>query len=237
MMGDAFTHSNYADIIATVKECGRSAVGVAAFFGEGKRNESVILRHDVDRWPEQAVRMARLEHKLGIASTYYFRCTRTGRFPERAMRAIADSGHETGYHYETLSTAAGNQVRALDLFKQNLERFRRIAPCITVSMHGSPLSRLNNEEMLTGIDLGKLGLIADASLSFADTDVVYYTDAGGSWNAAPSLNVRDRISPSSHAAASENPFGSDAFIRLLRDRVTPVYLSTHPERWACNTVN
>lgn len=33
----------------------------------------VILRHDVDRLPGNALKMARLEHEMGVQATYYFR--------------------------------------------------------------------------------------------------------------------------------------------------------------------
>jgi hypothetical protein len=36
-------------------------------------NKLVVLRHDIDRKPKNALRMAELEYELGIQSTYYFR--------------------------------------------------------------------------------------------------------------------------------------------------------------------
>ena len=33
----------------------------------------VILRHDVDKLPEKSLKTAKIEHDLGIESTYYFR--------------------------------------------------------------------------------------------------------------------------------------------------------------------
>ena len=63
----------------------------------------VVLRHDIDRKPMNALRMAELEYELGIQSTYYFRfpCT----FKPEIIRKIRDLGHEVGYHYEVLSKA------------------------------------------------------------------------------------------------------------------------------------
>jgi len=35
----------------------------------------VILRHDIDKLPANALKMAQLEHDLGVAGSYYFRVT------------------------------------------------------------------------------------------------------------------------------------------------------------------
>jgi len=64
----------------------------------------VILRHDVDARPQNSLRLARLEHTLGIRGTYYFRIPHT--FQPSIIQEIASLGHEIGYHYETLATIA-----------------------------------------------------------------------------------------------------------------------------------
>ncbi|MDA3884539.1 MAG: polysaccharide deacetylase, partial [Candidatus Delongbacteria bacterium] len=45
-------------------------------------NEFVIIRHDVDRKPKNALKMAELENELGIRSTYYFRHKKHTFFPK-----------------------------------------------------------------------------------------------------------------------------------------------------------
>jgi hypothetical protein len=71
---------------------------------EGKKNNKlVVLRHDIDRKQKNALRMAKLEHELGIQSTYYFRFPYT--FKPELIGKIHDLGHEVGYHYEVLSKA------------------------------------------------------------------------------------------------------------------------------------
>ena len=53
-----------------------------------------------------ALRMAELEHELGIQSTYYFRFPYT--FKPDIIRKIQALGHEVDYHYEVLSKAKGD---------------------------------------------------------------------------------------------------------------------------------
>jgi peptidoglycan/xylan/chitin deacetylase (PgdA/CDA1 family) len=64
----------------------------------------VLLRHDVDRKPENSLKMARLESELGIKATYYFRTIPQTLKPD-IIKKIAELGHEIGYHYENLTTA------------------------------------------------------------------------------------------------------------------------------------
>lgn len=63
-----------------------------------------VLRHDVDRLPENSLVTAKIEAELGIKGTYYFRIVPES-FDERIIKDIAALGHEIGYHYEELDTA------------------------------------------------------------------------------------------------------------------------------------
>ncbi len=233
---ESFTHEAYSRILDTLKDSRRDIGGVADFL-KNHQTARVILRHDVDRWVQQSERLAYLENKHGVKATYYFRATAAGRFPVQAIQTIANLGHEVGYHYETLSVCKGDRVKALELFAQNLETFRRISPCTTVSMHGAPLSPYDNLALLKNIDLSKFGLIGDAVLSFLSEDIIYYTDTGGTWNANKTLNMRDRIRPSDGAPSGVSPSALPAFKVLLETSSSTIYISSHPERWAHNNFN
>lgn len=192
-------------------------------------NRFVILRHDVDRRPHRAVEMAELEAHHQVRSTYYFRCTAGGEYPEDAIRAIRELGHETGYHYECLSRSNGDQSLAIEMFRRDLGRFRKIAPCKSVAMHGAPLSRHDNGRLLAGRSLDEFELVGDAALSFEAKSVFYMTDTGGRWKAPSWQNRRDHlgVAPNTHPAPDEPEFPV-----WLQRVSSPVYISTHPERWA-----
>ena len=55
----------------------------------GARWKRVILRHDVDRLPENSLRLARLEHELRVTGTYYFRIVPES-YDRQIMKEIAD---------------------------------------------------------------------------------------------------------------------------------------------------
>ena len=234
MTGKTFTHSVYAGILDVLKDSGRKGGSVEDFLTRNDRQEPCfIMRHDVDRWPQQAVRLAQLEHECCIRTTYYFRATTAGRFSAQAIRTIADLGHEVGYHYETLSACKGNMKIAHEVFARNLERFRGIAPCATVSMHGAPLSPHDNLNLLREVDLRRFGLVGDAVLSFSGMDIIYYTDTGGRWNAGRDINIRDFMR-TTHAPGSVVPSSLDAFGAFLKTTQSVIYINSHPERWAHN---
>ena len=79
----------------------------------------VILRHDIDAKPENALKVAKLEYDLGIKSTYYFRIINPVYNKETIMK-INELGHEIGYHYEVLAKERGNKEKAILNFEKNL---------------------------------------------------------------------------------------------------------------------
>jgi hypothetical protein len=99
-----FTLSKYEELCLALLDSGYTALTVYSYLtGKQRNNKLVVLRHDIDRKPENAFRMAELEQGLGIQSTYYFRFPYT--FKPDIIGKIHDLGHEVGYHYEVLSKA------------------------------------------------------------------------------------------------------------------------------------
>ncbi|NOR76977.1 MAG: hypothetical protein GQ523_00765 [Methanophagales archaeon] len=70
-----FTLEKYEELCLALLDGGYTPLTVYSYL-TGKNNNNkklIVLRHDVDRRPGNALRMAELEHELGIQSTYYFR--------------------------------------------------------------------------------------------------------------------------------------------------------------------
>ena len=104
----------------------------------------VILRHDVDEIASNALKIALLEHELGIRATYYFRIVKQSFDPDIIWKIVA-LGHEVGYHYEDLVFADGDMSKAIGTFATHLQEIRKFYPVRTVSMHGS-----SSSSMITG---------------------------------------------------------------------------------------
>ncbi len=62
---------------------------------------------------------------------------------------------------------------AYEDFKRNLERLRAIVAVSTVCMHGSPLSGIDNLDLLRKYDYKRLGLVAEPYLDF-DFNQMFY---------------------------------------------------------------
>ena len=204
----------------------------------------VILRHDVDARPQNSLRLARLEHTLGIRGTYYFRIPHT--FQPSIIQEIASLGHEIGYHYETMATIVKEGMRerrdeetkrrrdgetkrmksAYELFVENLCKFREIVPVTTICMHGSPLSRYDNREIWQKYDYRDLGITGDAYLDIDFNRVAYFTDTGRRWNGAE-VSIRDKVS----GPFQFNLKTTEELIRAIPQFPDQVMITIHPQRW------
>jgi len=189
---------------------------------KNKNDSKIILRHDVDRKPKNALRMAELEHRLGIKATYYFRCV-PASFDVDIIHRVSQMGHEVGYHYEVMSKANGDVQKARDIFQEDLERLRSICDIKTACMHGSPSSEQNNIDFWNHANLSDFGLLGEA-YSDIGREFYYYTDTGGKWNSKN--NIRDKV----NNCIMPPIRGTDSIIIEL-SAGSKIYINGHPERW------
>jgi len=97
-----FTLTTYQELLSTLKDSGYSFQTFEQFI-TNPLEKVVIMRHDVDRLPGNALKMARIEHGMGITASYYFRAVPVS-FDPGVMEEIAGMGHEVGYHYENIDS-------------------------------------------------------------------------------------------------------------------------------------
>lgn len=195
----------------------------------------IVLRHDVDKRPQNSLRFAKIQAELGIKGTYYFRMV-TESWDEAIIKEIAKLGHEIGYHYETMDTCKGDVDMAYTEFCENLAAFRKIVEVKTVSMHGSPLSSYDNRAIWKKYDYKKLGIIAEPYFDLDFNKTFYITDTGRRWDGGK-FNVRDK-------ATEENPLTNKVFLNLhfhsTQDLIETIeqgdfpnqaMFNFHPQRW------
>lgn len=118
----------------------------------------VILRHDVDKKPGNALQFAQIEHKKGLKASYFFLVVPESLHVDKLL-AIKKLGHEIGYHYEDMDSAKGDPQKAIMSFEENLEKLRKLALIDTICMHGSPLSKYDNKDLWQHYDYRKYGII------------------------------------------------------------------------------
>lgn len=195
------------------------------------KKEFIILRHDVDRSIINAIKMADLEYKKNIKSSYYFRFPYT--FDVEIISKLENMGHEVGYHYETLSKCNGDHEKAIDLFQNELEVFNKHFKIKTVSMHGSPLSKYNNLDLWNEYNIKKYGLLGDAVNDVLGDEIFYITDTGRNWN--NSNNIRDIGNYKSINIKQKSIIHLVNYLR--NNEISKIYFNIHPERWGYNYSN
>jgi hypothetical protein len=185
-----FTIKKYKQLLQALQQAGYTFQTFADFI-EDPAEKAVILRHDVDERPHNALKLAKAEHEAGIRATYYFRIVRISNKPA-IIRGIAGLGHEIGYHYEDLSRCNGDLQRAIIQFRENLEYFRSYYPVRTVCMHGSSMSEHDNRLIWQHHELADFDLTGEPYISVDYSKVYYMTDTGRRWDGSK-YNVRDYV--------------------------------------------
>lgn len=227
-----FTLATYTQLCKAILESHYAILNVAKFLEQQKSftdKPIVILRHDVDRRPDDALAMASVEAGLGISATYYFRA-KMHTFKAHTMREIVRLGHEIGYHYEDLSDTGGDMEKAIKNFAGNLKKVRDVVPVKTICMHGKPLSRWDNRDLWKIYDYKDFDIIGEPYFSLDCSDMVYLSDTGRSW-VSGKYNIRDTMPMAASAGIRTT---ADLIKRIRTQSYRKIHMLCHPERWSNN---
>ena len=223
-----FTLTKYEELGKAIVDSDCTPVSVCTYL-EAQPNKCIIIRHDVDRKPKNALKMAELENSVGIISTYYFRM-KEDVFRPAIIKKIADMGHEIGYHYEVMDKAKGDFESAIELFGEELEKFREIYEIKTICMHGNPLSPWDNRDLWKKYNFRDFGIIGEPYFSVDYTKVRYLSDTGRRWNSKS--RVKDVVNVKASTRIKEVTTTDDV-IRLIKEGdIEQMSILAHPERWS-----
>jgi hypothetical protein len=170
--------------------------------------------------------MAKLEKDLGIFSTFYYR-KKISTFLIHQMQEIESMGHEVGYHYETLAKTNGNYEKAIELFKKELEEFRKYVNIETICMHGASYSKYNSQKLWEKYNFNEFGIIGEPYLSINYKKVKYFNDTGRSWDTHRN-NFRDKVNFNIEIPSIET---SDQLLKYIINNPGQYLIQTHPQRW------
>jgi len=226
-----FTLKVYRELLKVLSRQGFSFQTVEQFV-RGALEKVVVLRHDVDKRPRSALKMAEVEHETGIRASYYFRTLKISNDPE-VIAEIVRMGHELGYHYEDLALAGGDLETAFRRFSENLAYFRRFYPIETICMHGSPMSRYDNRLIWEKYDYRELGIIAEPYFDIDFDRVFYLTDTGRRWDGWQA-SVRDKLPQQADWIRQGLVFHTTAdIIQAAKKGRLPdkMMFTVHPQRW------
>lgn len=146
-----FTYSAYQGLIRLLKD-ENYAITNYHDYGSCIEKEIVILRHDIDSSIEKAYKMARLEEKLDVQSTYFVLVT--SEFYNVAAKRNADTlkeihamGHEIGLHFDETRYKGKGLDEMVAMAEREKEILRNVIgiPITTVSMHRPSKMILEND--------------------------------------------------------------------------------------------
>jgi len=193
----------------------------------------IVLRHDVDKLPENSLVTAKLEHEMGIKGSYYFR-TVPESWNEDIIKEISALGHEIGYHYENMTTCKGNIDMAFADFKMNLDKLRKLVPVTTICMHGSPLSKWDSRALWKKYDYKTLEITGEPYFDIDFSKVFYLTDTGRRWDGFK-VSRRDRIPQYQDQWEKEGLVfhSTQDIINAANKGQLPsqIMITVHPQRW------
>lgn len=242
-----FTPSTYKRLLTSLQRAGYDFLTFEDYcqkYAKDKnkhaKDKIVVLRHDVDKKPRHSLRLAKIEAALGIKATYYFRIVTESNQP-RVIMQIAALEHEIAYHYEDLSLNKGDVDLAYQAYQKNLDYFRQFYPVKTISMHGSPASKIDNRDIWKHYNYRDLGIIGEPYFDFISENInqvdgcqFYFTDTGGMWD-GNKYNVRDKAIRSNNIERI-SVHTTTELIKFLTQRKGNliVMINIHPQRWISN---
>ena len=225
-----FTLKIYGQMLEAALKGGYNLCSFLDFVEDNAGDRFFILRHDVDKLPQNSLDTAKLQHSLGVKGTYYFRIVPESNQPE-FIEKIAALGHEIGYHYEEMSLCNGDRQKARQMFEENLAYFRKFYPVKTICMHGSPTSKYDSRSIWQNSEYKEYGILAEPYFDVDFNDMLYLTDTGRSWGDDAS-SVRDRVDGITHQYSI-----TEELIKAFEnnDLHPRIMHNIHPQRWTDNT--
>lgn len=150
-----FTYQAYRDLLALLR---RGNYEFCDYHNYSQFHRCVILRHDIDCDLEQAVRLAEIEMKEGVKSTYFLLLRTDFYNPASKVGAekihrILSFGHEIGLHFDETAYDGLPDDEAGVIILRECRILSEIieAPVTTVSMHRPSKAALEADFQIPGI--------------------------------------------------------------------------------------
>ena len=243
-----FTIKTYKQLLAELKKADYNFQPLTEFV-ENPAKRSIILRHDVEKYYENALNFAQIESNMGIKGIYYFRFSKQ-YYNEFIIEKIVSLGHEIGYHYDDLAKCKGNYQSAIERFENNLSQLRAIAPVTSICMDGSPLSKHDNKSLWEKYNYRDFEISTEPYFDINFNDVMYLTDTGRRRDGekvsvrdkVKSTNLKSKIHPEPRTQNPE-PKTQNLFFHSSNDIIqaakagklpNKIMFTFHPQRWTDN---
>jgi hypothetical protein len=255
-----FSFRKYDEILSAIANSQYRVITIEEYIlNSDLPDKYIIIRHDVDLDPYCQVKFAEFEYIYNMRSSYYFRFI-DKIYKEDIIEKVSQFGHSVGYHYEVYTKAKGDPLKAIIIFRKELEHFKKNWACKTVCPHGGSFaveadgySLKNMVKLIPKILTGKklfsaftnfdiwdnhrfeeFGIIGDAYRSIDFTNFLYLSDTGRSWDKR--FKRLDKVN--SEINPKFDIITSDDIIRVIKNHETDkIYLLVHAEQWKDNFID
>lgn len=184
----------YEEILRKAIACGYDFPTVSELKdGVDFNRRFLLMRHDIDTSPRNALEMARLEHRLGVRSSYFVLLHSPLYNPAAsvhwdALRELMSLGFEVGLHYDTEFYLA----RGLDPLAGVLADAAALEKIL-----GMPIKSVSQHRPASSLFLKELNAhYVDAYNKDLMTDARYISDSGFKWRGQSLMDligIEDRI--------------------------------------------
>lgn len=191
---DMFSLDLYEETLKKAKSLGYAFPTVSELKnGFGGRDRFLLLRHDIDSSPRYALQMAKVEHRLGIRSSYFVLMHSPHYNPAApphwdALREIIGMNFEVGLHYDT----SFFEERGMDLLQGVLDDVAALEKIL-----GIKIASVSQHRPASSPFLKKLNeYYVDAYNNELVNNVFYISDSGFKWRGKSLIDcigTEDRI--------------------------------------------
>ena len=178
-----FSYNHYEQIIQLART--KYEIVTLQEYSRSRRDRVLILRHDIDANPQRAVGIAKLEHDLGVESTYFVRVHAEMYNPfgfrtYPSLKRITQLGHEIGLHYENLDLSHITGEDAQSILKKEIQTLQTILGIKIAGMSAHRgFSGIANRNFWKNLDPSQFGLEYEAQE--LTKDCLFVSDSLTNW--------------------------------------------------------
>lgn len=194
----------------------------------------IMLKHDVEAKPKKALKIAKIEYKYSLFSTFYVQAYLMTKKNFKYFSQISHLGSVISYHHDVMDSSRGNINEALCKFKFNIELFKCFGfEFTTVCQHGNPL--INRVGYSSNRDFFRSALVQKEFPNYYDVMVNfpnligenyrYISDAGRKWNIVENPTMNDIVD------SVNTPINLNEYLRN-NYKDNNLIISTHPHRYS-----
>jgi hypothetical protein len=178
-----FSFQHYCEIVAEAVGLGYRFVRFCDLEAGQANGRVLLMRHDIDFLPQNALRFAQIEAGFGVRATYFVRLHAQQYNPfnlqtYRILKTIRDHGHEIGLHYEPefAGLVGEDPLEMVRREKQILEQMLEIEVVSAAAHNPSQSGRVIAAE-----DLQVLGIRNEVYAPRFTAEMKYISDSGARW--------------------------------------------------------